>query len=126
MSHGDAPQLSIMFRRSNPQNAWAEASMSIIANGSNGSVRPTTRAEFEAVFPSLVEDLAQHCKQYNSPENALKWFQDVSRRLRRSLPSRKTHTFAVTKAQYHGRQVQSRNVGSRHGIDPSITCSTSR
>ena len=85
-----------MFRRSNPQNAWTEASMSIMANDSNGSVRPTTRTEFEAVFPSLVEDLTQHCKQYNPPENALNWFQHVSRRLRGSLPSRKTHTLAVT------------------------------
>ena len=39
---------------------------------------PTTLKEFEAVFPSLVEDLSQHVKQYGLPEDALKWYQDVS------------------------------------------------
>ncbi|KAI9889994.1 MAG: Farnesyl pyrophosphate synthetase [Vezdaea aestivalis] len=34
----------------------------------------TTRAEFEAVFPKLVEELIEHVKQYNLPENALAWF----------------------------------------------------
>ncbi len=38
---------------------------------------PITLREFEAVFPSLVEDLSQHAQSYKLPENALKWFQDV-------------------------------------------------
>lgn len=38
----------------------------------------TTRKEFEAVFPSLVDDLIQHCKQYNMPEDTLDWYRNVS------------------------------------------------
>ena len=38
----------------------------------------TTRKDFEAVFPSLVDDLVEHCKQYNMPDNALKWYEQVS------------------------------------------------
>lgn len=37
----------------------------------------TNRADFEAVFPSLVEDLLNHAKKYNLPENALQWFEKV-------------------------------------------------
>ncbi|KAJ9227125.1 hypothetical protein DTO027B5_867 [Paecilomyces variotii] len=33
------------------------------------------RADFEAVFPSLVEDLKEAAKKYNVPENALQWFE---------------------------------------------------
>ncbi|MCJ1258666.1 Farnesyl pyrophosphate synthetase [Lignoscripta atroalba] len=36
---------------------------------------PTTLKEFEAVFPSLVEDLTQHSKQYAIPTQSLEWFQ---------------------------------------------------
>ena len=35
------------------------------------------KKKFEAVFPSLVEDLKENAKQYNLPENALKWYEDV-------------------------------------------------
>lgn len=38
---------------------------------------PTTLKEFEAVFPSLVEDLSQHASTYKLPENALKWYLEV-------------------------------------------------
>lgn len=34
----------------------------------------TPRADFEAVFPGLVDDLAEHSKQYNIPKQALDWF----------------------------------------------------
>lgn len=37
----------------------------------------TSRADFEAVFPSLVEDLLNHAKKYNLPDNALQWFEKV-------------------------------------------------
>lgn len=37
----------------------------------------TNRADFEAVFPSLVEDLLNHAKKYNLPDNALQWFEKV-------------------------------------------------
>jgi len=37
-----------------------------------------SRANFEAVFPSLVEDVSQAAKQYNIPTNALEWFQKVN------------------------------------------------
>jgi len=33
--------------------------------------------DFEAVFSSLIRDLTEHTKQYKTPENALKWYQDV-------------------------------------------------
>ncbi|KAF2841155.1 ERG20 farnesyl diphosphate synthase [Patellaria atrata CBS 101060] len=35
---------------------------------------PTTLKEFESVWPQLVEALADHCRQYKLPDNALKWF----------------------------------------------------
>lgn len=35
-------------------------------------------SRFEAVFPQLIQDLSDYCKQYGLPETALKWFQDVS------------------------------------------------
>lgn len=37
----------------------------------------TNRADFEAVFPSLVKDLSEHAKQYNIPAAALEWYQKV-------------------------------------------------
>lgn len=39
---------------------------------------PTTLKEFETVFPKLVEDLKEHCQKYKLPEQALKWFEQVS------------------------------------------------
>lgn len=38
---------------------------------------PTTRKEFEQVFPQLVEDLTAHAKQYGVPSNALEWYRKV-------------------------------------------------
>lgn len=35
----------------------------------------TKRADFEAVFPSLVEDLKATATQYGIPDNALQWFE---------------------------------------------------
>jgi hypothetical protein len=37
----------------------------------------TSRADFEAVFPQLVEDVSQAALKYNIPPDALKWFQKV-------------------------------------------------
>jgi hypothetical protein len=37
----------------------------------------TTLSEFELVFPKLVDDLCDHAKSYNIPENGLKWFREV-------------------------------------------------
>ncbi|KIW30036.1 farnesyl pyrophosphate synthase [Cladophialophora immunda] len=34
-----------------------------------------TRAEFQGVFPSLVEDLLGECRKFNLPENAMQWFE---------------------------------------------------
>ena len=48
-----------------------------ISNGASYTVKSTTRTEFEAVFPSIVEDLIEHCKRYNSPDNAVNWFRTV-------------------------------------------------
>ena len=33
--------------------------------------------EFETVFPKLVKDLEDNAKQYNLPEENLKWYRDV-------------------------------------------------
>ncbi|KAI4229433.1 MAG: hypothetical protein L6R36_000887 [Xanthoria steineri] len=38
--------------------------------------KPVSLKEFETVFPQLVDDLSQHCKQYGLPEDALKWYKD--------------------------------------------------
>lgn len=47
----------------------------------------TNRQRFETVFPTLVEDLLNHAKKYNLPDNALQWFENVllSRQLNDSL-----------------------------------------
>lgn len=37
----------------------------------------TSRESFESVFPSLAQDLLDHAKKYNLPENALQWFEKV-------------------------------------------------
>ncbi|KAH9859343.1 hypothetical protein IAQ61_011124 [Plenodomus lingam] len=34
----------------------------------------TTLAEFESVWPRIVQDLQHHCKQYNLPQQSLDWF----------------------------------------------------
>ncbi len=40
-------------------------------------VMPATLKKFEEVFPQLVQDLIEHCKQYGLPQNALEWFEQV-------------------------------------------------
>ncbi|KAJ5104381.1 hypothetical protein NUU61_001728 [Penicillium alfredii] len=35
----------------------------------------TKRADFEAVFPSLAQDILAHAKRYNLPANALEWLE---------------------------------------------------
>ncbi|KAJ5649278.1 uncharacterized protein N7484_003001 [Penicillium longicatenatum] len=35
----------------------------------------TKRADFEAVFPKLAEEIISHAKKYNLPDNALAWFE---------------------------------------------------
>jgi farnesyl diphosphate synthase len=37
----------------------------------------TARADFEKVFPSLVEDLLDEARRCNLPDNAMKWFEKV-------------------------------------------------
>lgn len=37
----------------------------------------TTLAEFEAVFPKLEADLAEHAQQYKLPQPELEWFKKV-------------------------------------------------
>lgn len=41
----------------------------------------SARQEFEKVFPRLVGDLKEHCKDYHLPEQALTWFEKVDRSL---------------------------------------------
>lgn len=45
----------------------------------------TSRADFESVWPSLVEDLSEAAKKYNVPPNALEWFQKVGAWVRQHL-----------------------------------------
>lgn len=33
--------------------------------------------KFESIFPKLVEDLLDHAKTYNLPDQAVNWFKDV-------------------------------------------------
>lgn len=51
--------------------------MGSIEQPSETAVKPISLKEFESVFPQLVEDLAQHSKQYGLPEDALQWYKDV-------------------------------------------------
>lgn len=37
----------------------------------------TKRADFEAIFPALAQDILSHAKRYNLPDNALEWFEKV-------------------------------------------------
>jgi farnesyl diphosphate synthase len=37
----------------------------------------TTLKEFESVFPTLVEDMLAHAKQYGAPQMALDWYKAV-------------------------------------------------
>lgn len=37
----------------------------------------TKRADFEAIFPSLAQDILAHAKRYNLPQNALEWLEKV-------------------------------------------------
>ena len=37
-----------------------------------------TVKDFEALYPSLVEDVLNHVRQYQLPENGLQWFKEVS------------------------------------------------
>ena len=39
--------------------------------------KTTTLKEFESVFPKLVEDILDHAKQYNLPEEFVQWYKAV-------------------------------------------------
>ena len=45
----------------------------------------TKRADFEAIWPSLAQDILAHAKRYNLPANALEWFEKVSPSLSKEL-----------------------------------------
>jgi hypothetical protein len=55
----------------------ANISEGVVNSKSNFKMAPTTRAQFESVFPKLVEDIIAVPKAYNMPENAVKWFEAV-------------------------------------------------
>jgi len=47
-------------------------------NPETRSKRPsTTLKEFESVWPRIVGDLENHCKQYKLPKQSLDWFVQV-------------------------------------------------
>jgi hypothetical protein len=39
--------------------------------------KTTTLKEFESVFPKLVEDILDHAKKYNLPEDFVQWYKAV-------------------------------------------------
>lgn len=51
--------------------------MGSIEQQSENTFQPISLKEFESVFPQLVEEMGNHCKQYGLPENALQWYMDV-------------------------------------------------
>lgn len=71
---------------------------------------PTTLKEFEAVFPTLVEDLLAHCKQYGLPTQALTWFEKVSGTFITSASFEVYMQYRLTQiaepqSQHHGRKM---------------------
>ncbi|MCJ1484621.1 Farnesyl pyrophosphate synthetase [Schaereria dolodes] len=52
----------------------------------------TTLQEFEAVFPSLVNDLNQHAQQYNLPPQSLEWLQKACSPLLHPFSAPRTDT----------------------------------
>ena len=86
----------------------------------------TKRADFEALFPSLVEDLLSDATKYGLPENALQWFKSVilppaviSFLFLCLFPSfflciYSLLPFIGTQCQRTRRQTQSRTLRSRH------------
>ena len=51
--------------------------MGSIEQQTENTFNPISLKEFESVFPQLVDDLSNHCKQYGLPQNALQWYKDV-------------------------------------------------
>lgn len=47
----------------------------------------TKRADFEAIFPSLAQDILAHAKRYNLPQNALEWLEKVGSSYHTSVSS---------------------------------------
>jgi len=72
----------------------------------------TTRADFEQVFPSLVEDLLGEAKKFNLPDNALQWLQRASQSVRPECAQ--LTLFLVPQCQYTWWKAQQRHVSSRH------------
>lgn len=62
----------------------------------------TTLKEFEAVFPKLEADLAEHAQKYNLPKEELEWYKAVSVSLvapDRSAPIEIKHAMRTTKVR---------------------------
>ena len=49
----------------------------LTAESDHFSKMPTTRTEFEEVFPQLVADLTTEANKYGLPSNALEWYRQV-------------------------------------------------
>jgi hypothetical protein len=48
--------------------------------------KTTTLKEFESVFPKLVEDLLEHAKKYNLPDDFVAWYKAVSVTQKQKIP----------------------------------------
>jgi hypothetical protein len=66
----------------------------------------TDRAAFEAVFTELAQDILDHAKKYNLPDNAMQWLEKVphQRQPLRGSPSaflNCAHPSCPSRASYH-------------------------
>ena len=78
----------------------------------------TTLKEFESVWPRIVADLQDHCKQYKLPQQPLDWFTKVyPNNEPLQGPTCSPHPL-VAGLQHCRRKMQSWNVCHRHNFHP--------
>lgn len=72
----------------------------------------TARADFEEIFPSLVQDLLGEGRKFNLPANALEWFEKVGDEAV-SCAHLSANTSPVTQRKYPWRETEQRHIGTR-------------
>ena len=84
--------------------------------------KTTTLKEFESVFPKLAEDVLDHAKSYNLPEEFVKWYKDVN--ILSFLAKLSIDTYTVTLCQHYRWKMQPWHVRPRfrlpHPRSPSL------
>ena len=63
------------FLNTSPTNSNRPA---VVSTARINMAKTTTLKEFESVFPKLVDDLLEHAKKYNLPEQFVTWYKAVS------------------------------------------------